>query len=190
MKKLLSALIILLTAGSINTPSVYAGLRLEPPRGKTVDSSQDLFDSLYNSLGDLVAPAYGWAIDLFTIMFVGATIIMILSIMMKNGQWQKIAQTTMFITFILMILLRGAPIIVLSINSSEDIDLLLSSSVLALGTMAFFMAAISRPISQLFRFGYNLIEHQKYQRWSKNLISVAVLMTFLAIVIPWIFPQV
>lgn len=162
----------------------------EPPKGTVNPSSKDLTEGIYTELGGFMTPVYGWAVDFFTITFVVGTIVMILSIMFKNGQWQKYAQSTMLVTFIIMLLMRGVPIIVLSVNSPGDIDMMLLGAVEVLGAVAIFIAAISLPVSFLFKFGYHLIEHPKYHRWSRNLLSVSALMITLAVIIPWIFPQI
>lgn len=161
-----------------------------PPNGKTVESSDSLLDGIYSDMSGLASPLYGWAIDFFTVMFVVGTIVMIMSIAFKNGQWQKYAQGTMLITFIIMLLMRGLPIILLSINTTEDIDILFTAGVSLLSAIAIMIAVMSVGISADFKFNYNMIQHPKYDRWSRNLLGVAILMTFLAILVPWIFPQV
>lgn len=162
----------------------------DPQKGSVEPSSKNFADGIYSEIGGFMIPFYGWAIDFITITFLLGTIVMILSIMFKNGQWQKYAQGTMLITFVVMLLMRGVPIIVLSITSPDDIDMMLLSGVNVLGAVAIFIAAISLPISLLFKFGYHLIEHPKYHRWSRNLLSVAALMTALALIIPWFSPQI
>lgn len=192
MIKKLSLSVVLLISG-ILTPhqNTYAITMLPDPRKESAEpSSNNFLESIYSEIGGSMAPLYGWAIDIFTITFLVGTIVMILSIMFKNGQWQKYAQSTMLITFIVMLLMRGVPIIMLSITSPDDIDMMLLSGVNVLGVVAIFIAAISLPISMLFKFGYHLIEHPKYHRWSRNLLSVAALMTALALIIPWFSPQI
>lgn len=162
----------------------------EPPTGKTVESSDKFLEGIYSGLSKELTPFYGWAVDLFTVLFVIGTIVMILSIAFKNGQWQKYAQGTMMITFIIMLLMRGLPIIVLSINSTHDIDSLFIGGVSLLSSIAIMIAVMSIGISADFKFNYHMIEHPKYHRWSRNLFSVAILMTVLSILVPWIFPQV
>lgn len=182
---------LLLFFGSFPLMQVNAMSKLpQPPKGQTVESSDSFLDGIYSSMSGLASPLYGWAIDIFTVMFVIGTIVMIMSIAFKNGQWQKYAQGTMLITFVIMLLMRGLPIILLSINSTEDVDILFTAGVSLLSAVAIMIAAMSMGISADFKFNYHMIEHPKYHRWSRNLFGVAVLMTFLAILVPWIFPQV
>lgn len=185
-----TALLLLLISGfpqlQVNAMSKLPA----PPNGKTVESSDSFLDSIYSDMSGLASPLYGWAIDIFTVMFVVGTIVMIMSIAFKNGQWQKYAQGTMLITFVIMLLMRGLPIILLSINTTDDIDILFTAGVSLLSAIAIMIAVMSMGISADFKFNYHMIEHPKYHRWSRNLFSVAILMTFLAILVPWIFPQV
>lgn len=191
MKKLSFTSLLLLLISGIPQLKVNAMTKLpEPPTGKTVESSDSFLDSIYSDMSGLASPLYGWAIDIFTVLFVVGTIVMIMSIAFKNGQWQKYAQGTMLITFIIMLLMRGLPIIILSVNTTQDIDILFTAGVSLLSAVAIMIAVMNMGISADFKFNYHMIEHPKYHRWSRNLFSVAILMTFLAILVPWIFPQV
>lgn len=188
---LIYLLFLLLSALPVSTTYAMPNMPV-PPTGKTIEPSEgnNFADSIYSEIGGFMTPFYGWAVDFLTISFVIGTIAMILSIMFKNGQWQKYAQSTMLTTFIVMLLMRGVPIVILSIHSPEDVDQLLLGGVEVLKGIGIFIAVISIPISLLFKFGHHLIEHPKYHRWSRNLIGVAVLMTVLSMVVPWIFPQI
>lgn len=190
-KKLFTSTILFILSILVPLQNVSAmPLIPELPKGKGESSSKGFAEGVFSEISGTMVSLYDWGIDIITITFLLGTIVMILSIMFKNGQWQKYAQSTMLITFIVMLLMRGVPIIVLSINSPDDIDMMLLSGVNVLGAIAIFIAAISLPISLLFKFGYHLIEHPKYHRWSRNLLSVAALMTALALIIPWFSPQI
>ncbi|WP_028393900.1 hypothetical protein [Bacillus cihuensis] len=164
----------------------------EMDENKKIESttSDSLFQGLLSDFGGLVKPLYGWGIDLVTALFVIGTVVMIMSILFRNGQWQKYAQGTMFISFIVMLTLRGLPIIILSLKTAKDIDVLISDSVSTLSFVAVFLGLISISVSFLFRFGYKLIEHPEFHKWSKNLISVSILMMALALTIPFLFPLI
>lgn len=192
MKKVygfLASLLLILLVQPLSSVSAMSKLP-SPPNGKSIESSDSFLDTIYSDVGGLGTPLYGWAIDLFTILFVVGTLVMILSIAFKNGQWQKYAQGTMLTSFVILLLMRGLPIIMLSMNTTEDIDLLFTAGVAFLSATTIMMAVMSVGISADFKFNYHLIEHPKYNRWSKNLFYVAILMTFLAVLVPWFFPQV
>ncbi|WP_211656180.1 hypothetical protein [Planococcus alpniumensis] len=186
--------LLLLTFLGQPLSSVSAMSKLpSPPSGKSIETSEtsdSLMDNIYTDMSGLGTPLYGWAIDIFTLLFVVGTLVMILSIAFKNGQWQKYAQGTMLTSFVILLLMRGLPIIMLSMNTREDIDILFAAGVAFLSATTILMAVMSIGISADFKFNYHLIEHPKYNRWSKNLFYVAMLMTFLAVLVPWFFPQV
>lgn len=151
-------------------------------------SSDSLFGGLIGNFAGIVAPAYKWGIIVITIIFVIGTLAMILSALFKNGQWQKYGQMAMLLSFITLLFLRGMPIIVLSIRNTNDIDILLQEALSILGFAAIFLGLISFAVSFIFSFGYRLIEHPEFHRWSKTLRSVAALMVLFAIITPWLFP--
>jgi len=154
---------------------------------KPVDS-EGFLGAIIGDLGALIAPAYSWGVSFITILFVVGTLVMIMSALFKNGQWQKYGQITMLLSFLTMLLLRGLPIVVLSIRTTSDINILLSESLSMLGFAAIFLCFISVGVSFLFGFGYRLIEHPEFHRWAKNLRGVSVLMLLFAIAIPYLFP--
>lgn len=151
-------------------------------------NSRDLFGGLLTDFTGIMTPIYSWGIKAITILFIVATLVMIMSALFKNGQWQKYGQVTMLLSFVSMLLLRGLPIIVLSIRASEDVDALLQETMSMLSFGVIFLCLISFAVSYLFGFGYKLIEHPEFHRWAKTLRSVSVLMVIFAIAIPWLFP--
>lgn len=153
-------------------------------------SSDSLFGGITNDLAELIAPAYTWGITIITILFVIGTVVMILSMIFKNGLWQKYGQGTMSISFLVMLMLRGLPIIILSVQSSADFSKLLSDSLAVLNYAAILLGLAGVAISFLFKFGHKLIGHPDFHRWSRNLLSVSIIMTVFAIVIPVIFPTI
>lgn len=150
--------------------------------------TQNLFGGLLTDFTGIMTPVYNWGIKAITILFIVATLVMIMSALFKNGQWQKYGQVTMLLSFVTMLLLRGLPIIVLSIRASEDVDVLLHETMSMLSFGVIFLCLISFAVSYLFGFGYKLIEHPEFHRWAKTLRSVSVLMVIFAIAIPWLFP--
>lgn len=151
------------------------------------EGSSDFLGSVVGDLAAVVVPIHYWGIIVLTAIFIIGTLVMILSALFKNGQWQKYGQNAMFSSFIVMLLLRGGPILALSIRDSTDIDSLLQDFVLTLSYSAIFLGAITIATSGLYRFAYNLIEHPEFYRRSKALIMVSILMMTFAILIPKAF---
>lgn len=165
-------------------------LPIEPKKQQEIKpvDNDELFGSFLSGSGTIAAEIYKWGIDIVTILFIIGTLTMILSIIFKNGQWQKYSQGTMFISFTTMLVLRGLPIIVLSIKSSEDFSHLLNHVINSISSAAVFLGMISISLSFLFRYGNRLIEHPDFHRWSKNLLSVAILMIVFSMIVPILFP--
>ena len=154
------------------------------------NTTEGLFGGVKETFAEIAANAYPWGIKVITIIFVIAALVMVLSAIFKNGQWQKYSQSTMFFSFISLLFLRGLPIIALSIKSSVDVDVALATSLVILATGIFYLCGISAGISDVFNTGYRLIAHPEFHRWSKNLRGVAALMFIFAFVIPWLFPLI
>lgn len=149
------------------------------------------FDEVVNDLFDLGGKAtekiFTWGINVITIVFLCAVIMMIMSILFKNGQWQKFAQTTMLWTFLSMVMLRAVPTIILSFRSEGDVDDAFSTALLAISQITIFIGLIALMLSLLFRLAHKLIEHPEYHRWSKNTLNVSLMMILFALIGPYIF---
>lgn len=156
----------------------------------TPKSTNDLFGGIMESLENGAAPFYGWAVTIITAIFIVGTVVMVLALLFKNGQWQKYGQGTMFISFIVMIVLRGLPIVILSIQTMDDLDLLIQKVVTTLSYSTIFIGLIGVAVSFLFRFGERLIEHPDFHRWSKNLLTVSIMMMVFSVLVPIIFPTI
>jgi hypothetical protein len=151
-------------------------------------SSDELFGGIIDTVENGITPFYSWGVTIITAIFIVGTVVMVLALLFKNGQWQKYGQGTMFISFIVMIVLRGLPILILSIQTMDDFDLLISKVVTTLCYSTIFIGLVGIAASFLFRFGERLIEHPDFYRWSKNLLTVSILMMVFSIIIPLVFP--
>lgn len=154
------------------------------------DKDSNLLGGVVQSFAELIVPAYSWGIIIITSTFVIGTLLMILSAIFKNGQWQKLGQNSMFWSFISLLLLRGLPILILSIRNTNDIDILLKEFIITLSYSAIFLGVISIASSGLFKLGHKLIGHPEFYRRSRTLVMVSVIMVALSLVIPKIFPQI
>lgn len=165
-----------------------------PPTGRGTEletvSTSSFLDSIASDFGPLVLKSYEWGIVIITAGFVIGALVMILSALFKNGQWQKFGQNTMFWSFITILLLRAGPILSLSIRNSNDMDSLLRDFIITLSYSAIFLGAISVFASGLFKLGHRLIEHPEFYRRSKTLIMVSILMMIFSLAIPNIFPLI
>lgn len=154
------------------------------------DKDTDLLGGIAQTFAELIVPAYGWGIIFITSTFVLGALLMILSAIFKNGQWQKLGQNSMFWSFISLLLMRGLPILILSIRNTNDVDSLLNEFIITLSYSAIFLGVISIASSGLFKLGHKLIGHPEFYRRSRTLVMVSVIMVALSLVIPKIFPQI
>lgn len=154
------------------------------------DSTFFLFDLVQSFGQSSIVPAYSWGIIIITSTFVVGALMMILSALFKNGQWQKFGQNSMFWSFITLLLMRGMPILILSIRNTNDVDLLLQEFIITLSYSAIYLGVISIAASGLFKMGHKLIGHPEFYRRSRTLVMVSVIMVALSLGIPKIFPQI
>lgn len=162
----------------------------DPDRKIEAVSGDSLFGGILNDLEELLGPVYGYGVTIITAFFIIGSVVMVMSILFKNGQWQKYGQTTMLFSFLGMMTLRGLPVVVLSIHSMADLGLLLHYFLKVLSYSTVFIAFVGIAASFLFRFGHRLIDHPDFYRWSKNLFTVSLIMMSFAIAIPLIFPAI
>ncbi|WP_306010110.1 MULTISPECIES: hypothetical protein [Bacillus] len=153
-------------------------------------SSESLFSGITSTFKELITPVYSWGVTLITALFIVGTVVMIMSLLFKNAQWQKFGQGTMLYSFIVMLVLRGLPILILSIRSANDVDLLLNQVISILSYSTVFIGLVGIAASFLFRFGFRLIEHPDFHRWSKNLLTVSIMMMIFSFVVPFLFPLI
>lgn len=154
-------------------------------------TTEGLFGDVEGQLSSISAAVYDWGIIIITILFVGGAFVMLLSVLFKNGQWQKSGQLLMGFSFITLLVLRGAPIIVLSVRDpGNDIGYLLQGVMSYLSAAVIYAGIIAIVMSFLFRFGYSLIEHPEFHRWSRHLRSIALLMILFSFIVPLFFPTI
>lgn len=153
-------------------------------------SSNELFGGITKGIDQIFAPIYSWGVSIITALFIIGTVVMIASIIFKNGQWQQYGQRTMLFSFVGMLLMRGMPILILSIQNSNDFDSLLNKVIDVLSYSTIYIGFVGIAVSFLFRFGHKLIEHPDFHRWSRHLLSVSIIMIMFAIIVPYVFPLI
>jgi len=160
------------------------------PTKLEIQNTEDMFGGI---LTDLLGATDGFMniVALFLVItFLFGVMFLLLAIMMKNGQWQKFGQMTMMGSFVSLLVVRGFPIFIYSIENKEGIMSLFEQTAILLSYTCIFIALLSIATSFLFRFGFRLIEHPDFYRWSKNLFGVAIAMIIFSIAVPFIFPMI
>jgi len=146
-----------------------------------------LIDKLTTFSGSGTLNVMDWGIKAITVLFILGVLLMIMSIIFKNGQWQKWGQSTMLWSFLAMLALRAIPLTILSVRSGMDVNEAFTALISSLTQIAIFLGVIGVLLSLLFKFAYKLIEHPEYHRWSKNVLNVSIIMMFFAMIGPFVF---
>lgn len=173
-----------LALGIPNTPNV------QDPRNIEQVSTESLFSGILSDISGSAVIFFDLVATFLVIAFMFGIIFMLLSFLMKNGQWQKFAQGTMMGSFFALLVIRGYPILVYSVQNSEEFASFFEQTAIVLSYTSLFIGLISIAVSFLFKFGHRLIEHQDFYRWSKNLFGVAVVMMIFSVVVPIVFPLI
>jgi hypothetical protein len=152
-------------------------------------SSEGLLENFMTGL----APYGPLAINVFfkavTLIFLLSLIVFAISLFFKNGQWQKWAMNSMILTLMVILIFRGAPILLFSSNIM-GIDQMLQDFMSFTVYCSYFIGITLFLVGLLFRFTHQLIKHPDYYRWSKRLIGFSVLAVILSIVVPLVFLNV
>lgn len=155
--------------------------------GQIKSSTFSFTDDIADKLTFLGSSGFDWFLKSINILFIVGVIVMIMSMIFKNVQWQKYAQTTMLWSFISLMLLRGIPIIILSFKTKADVDAAFTAALSTISEVAIFTGLIGISISLLFKFGHTLIKHPEYYKWYKNSRNISIIMISFAFFGPIIF---
>lgn len=164
---------------------------IDQENGQLINSNPDVISNLVDNIASFSNGGPGmlmdWGAKAITVLFILGIILMIMSIIFKNGQWQKTAQALMLWSFISLLMVRAIPITILSFKSGVDVDDAFTALLASLSQIAIFLGVVGIMLSFLFRFAHKLIDHPEYHRWSKNVLNVSIIMMFFAAVAPFIF---
>ncbi|WP_026801541.1 hypothetical protein [Pontibacillus halophilus] len=138
--------------------------------------------NMVNSIPGILTVAF----DILTIMFVTSAVILGFAIAFKNPQWTKRARGTMIGTLITVLLLRIAPILMLTedVMQFKLIVKYLISFIQGIGihtAIGMFLVAI------FIRFFYRMHEVPSHHRWSRSLFIGGGFVTLLSLVMPAVF---
>jgi hypothetical protein len=126
---------------------------------------------------------YGTGMTLITITFVVAVIVLVMAMIFKNGQWTKWSTGVMITTLILILFLRGLPILFFSSNAI-GLTVIISDALSLAKSTGIYVSILMLFVGLLFRFNYSLINHKEFSRWSKRLFVGSVLTALLISVMP------
>lgn len=139
------------------------------------DTTQTMNDS--TAVWSAIIPA------LFTILFIYFLIRLAYGLVTKVGSTLKAATWGIISIPVIFIFLRVTGIFILGERNLIKADSHLESIVSLLSSTVYYVAIALVLIGLLFRFGYKLINHPAYGRWSNRLFLFSVLSIILSSVI-------
>ncbi|MGG6447662.1 hypothetical protein [Pseudobacillus badius] len=126
---------------------------------------------------------YNMAFQIFTIIFVGAVVVLAGAITLKNGQWMKWSSNTMVFTLITILIIRLVPILFLTVNVTS-FTMLITAAIELLVHALFYFAVTMVLVSLFLKMLYRMFEHPKYFRWSRSLFNGSILVFILSLITP------
>lgn len=193
MKKLLIFFIILLGfQASLSNNRVSAVNKILPAKRDpntmpiTPTDSSGFFQSMMTSLDSSLPAVYEVGMNVITIIFIVAVIGYAMALLFKNGQWMKWSAGIMLSSLVVILLLRGGPILFYS-TTVMGVPTLIKDIMSFLTATGVFIAVGMLLTSLLFRFNYKLLRHPDYHRWSRRLLVGSILVATLSTVIPVVF---
>lgn len=146
-------------------------------------SDSGLLESVEKGTQSLLAIVVDVGFDILALLFIMGVIGFAAGMTMKNGQWSKWSTNIMIGTFIAILALRIAPILVLTIDKI-GITLIINHIVLLLSSVGLYISIIMFLIGLFLRSLDKIFDHPKYLRWSRSLLSGCVIIVVLSYVSP------
>lgn len=146
-------------------------------------TTNGLLESVENGTQSLLAIVVDVGFDILALLFVMGVIGFAAGLTVKNGQWSKWSTSIMLGTFIAIIALRIAPIIVLTIDKI-GITLVINHIVTLLSSVGYYLAILMFLIGLVLRSLNKIFEHPKYFRWGRSLLSGSVIIVVLSYISP------
>ncbi|WP_162985732.1 hypothetical protein [Virgibacillus halodenitrificans] len=150
-------------------------------RGNISDS--EIIGTVEKGTQSLLAIIVDVGFDILALLFVMGVIAFAAGSTMKNGQWLKWSSGIMMGTFISIIALRIAPILVLTIDKI-GITLIINHIVELLASVGYYMAIIMLLVGLFLRSLNKVFEHPKYFRWGRTLLTGCVIIVVLSYISP------
>ncbi|WP_214483813.1 hypothetical protein [Bacillus sp. SM2101] len=161
--------------------TVYSNNRPSNEEIEKIPFSTEI-EKLINTIPEMLEIAF----DIFTILFIFATLALALSMVFKNPQWTKWSMGTMIFTLVTVVLLRVAPIFMLT-KDVMQFKLIVNYIIVLLRSVGIHVAIGMILIGLVIRFFYNMHENPSHHRWARNLFIGGGAVTILSLVMPAVF---
>ncbi|MBU8908166.1 hypothetical protein [Desertibacillus haloalkaliphilus] len=190
MKILFSGLVAIFFLFSFQLPMFAEGFDVNT-YNQSVNSNESITDegplsSFTNSVSGWMPSAYTIGVNVITLIFIAGVIGMIMSMILRNGEWMKWATNTMIFSFIAILIIRVGPVFLLT-GTLTDFTLLVSDVVLLLQEVSLYLAFGMFLVAAIVKMFYQMHDHQDYFRWQRGLKIGAFLMGTLSLFIPYVF---
>lgn len=157
------------------------------PNGNTVETQEkpDFLNSVTSFFDDaFMNRLFDGGVKALLILFGLGILVMIMSAIFKNGQWQKYAQGTLLWSFLAICILRGIGLLIVTIQSVNDVENLLALGLTWMTHIALFLGLVGFVVSLMYKFAHALIKHPDYYKSSKLSFGVSLVMIMLALFVP------
>jgi hypothetical protein len=147
--------------------------------GRKGISESKLLSDVESGTKELLAAVVDIGFDILSLLFILGVISFAAGLTMKNGQWSKWSSGVMVGTFIAIVTLRIAPIIVLTIDKI-GFTLVINHFIQLLSSVGYYIAIVMFLIGLFLRSLNKIFEHPKYFRWGRSLLSGCVIIVVLS----------
>jgi hypothetical protein len=158
---------------------------IEYQQWNTTDSSGDmkLVSDIQRGTDKLITMTVDVGLNILTIIFVLAVIAVAGGLTLRNGQWIKWSTGAMIGTFIAIVGIRIAPILVLTSNLSS-FTLLLNDIIKFIVTIGFYLSFFMFLIGLFLRSLDRIFEHPKYFKWGRGLLVGSIIVMVMSSIAP------
>lgn len=154
-------------------------------QGNTSDSSgsMKLVSDIQKGTDQLITMTVDVGLNILTIIFVVAVIAVAGGLTLRNGRWMKWSMGAMVGTFIAIMGIRVAPILVLTSDLSS-FTLLLSDMIKFIVTICFYLSFFMFLIGLFLRSLDRIFEHPKYFKWGRGLLVGSIIVLVMSSIAP------
>lgn len=146
-------------------------------------SDSALSSSIKSGVSNVIASVVDIGFDIFSIVFIFGVIGIAAGVTLQNGQWTKWSTGAMYGTFLAIIAIRIAPIIVLTIDQI-GITLVINDAIQLFTSVGLYISILMFLIGLFLRSLNKIFDHPKYFRWSRSLLFGSLIIVTLSFVSP------
>lgn len=155
--------------------------------GSSLD--RDLLGDIQDGANNLLTVVVDVGFDILSIIFILAVIAVAGGLTLRNGQWMKWSMGAMTGTFIAIVGIRVAPILVLTIDL-VGITILLNDIVQFIVSIGIYISFFMFLVGLFLRSLDKIFEHPKYFKWGRGLLVGSIVTLVLGSIVPVIIGNI